>query len=129
MEFQYHGGKCPNTCINAAYQCHMSCCVSNCFRCRKKRSGCAGHQCGPTCKFRYCLPDIPRMAPKFISEPEPMNWYIWTGECIKQPLCNSNVALILDGDIGQYMHKYQENQNQMEESSDYKEIKSQIKKL
>ena len=43
--------------------------------------------------------------------------------------CNSNVSLVLDGPIGQYMHKYQEKENQEEESAEYKEAEATMKKF
>ena len=43
--------------------------------------------------------------------------------------CNSNLSLILDGPIGQYMHKYQEKNNQSKEAADYKEVECSIRKM
>ena len=61
IEYQKEAGAtAPASCINAAYQHHVSCHVTNCFKCQKKGSKKRGHVCGPTCECRYRLPDRER---------------------------------------------------------------------
>ena len=146
----------PFACVNAGYQHHMSCHVSGCFRCQKKGSNRKGHICGPNCECRCRLPDLSRHGATMCYDTQGMPWHSWAGETWEQPLgqvlpkrntcdlfqnvccravsfskfsCNSNLSVILDGPIGQYMHKYQEKQNQNEETADYKEVERSIRKM
>ena len=146
----------PKACINGAYQHHLSCHVAGCFKCMKKGAKKSAHVCGPKCECRYRLPDCQRSRSRVTREHEGVNWYEWTGVEVKQPLllmqarrgaydlcqnicctaisqsklsCNSNIALIMDGPVGQYQHKYQQKANQDEESHDYKRIEDDVRKL
>lgn len=157
MEYQKDIILCPpKSAINAACQSHLSCHVSNCFKCQKAGNKKRGHVCGPTCECRYRLPDKKRARATVMEQKETIRWFSWNGDVTKQPLaqilpkrgrydlfqnvccnaishskftCNSNVSLILDGPIGQYMHKYQQKENQEEESADYKEVEAVVKKF
>ena len=155
LDFQLNGTEIPSVCMDAVCNAHVSCHTRNCFKCKKKGKAGRGHKCGPSCECRYRLPDLPRSHATVQCHSE-MDWYSWDGSSYQIPLsqiapkrgkydlfqncccepvshskftCNSNVALILDGPIGQYMHKYQEKQNQAEETADYHEVESTIKRM
>ena len=146
----------PEACINVACQSHLSCHSNSCFKCQKKGSKKRGHICGPTCECRYRLPDKKRARAEILEENNSIDWFSWNGDAHKQPLaqilpkrgqydlfqnascnaishskfaCNSNISLILDGPIGQYMHKYQEKENQDEETAECKEVEAAVKKF
>ena len=156
LEFQKNGAEPPHACVNSVHQHHLSCHVSNCFKCQKKGSKRGRHSCGPTCECRHRLPDRKRPTAEIMIENEGIPWCTWHGSSRQQPLaqiipkrntydlfqnvscnatshskftCNSNVSLILDGPIGQCMHKCQQKANQDEESADYKEVEAQVKKF
>ena len=144
----------PKTCINAVYQHHVSCHVKGCFRCQKEGNKKRKHVCGPNCECRFRLPDAARPHAEIFVNKENMDWYLWNGDCRKQPIaqvcpkrrkfdlfqntscpaishskfsCNNNVSVILDGPIGQYQHKYQEKGTQNDDTADYKEVEATIR--
>ena len=146
----------PKGCINATYQHHVSCHVSNCFKCQKKGSKKRGHVCGPECECRYRMPDLKRRRAELLVEKNAVKWYLWNGDHHEQPLiqvcprrgkydlfqnvscnaishskfsCNSNVSCVIDGPIGAYQHKYKHKENQKEETADYAEVCTEVKKF
>ena len=146
----------PKECINATYQHHVSCHVSNCFKCQKKGSKKRGHVCGPDCECRYRMPDLKRPRAELLTECNAVTWYLWNGDSRKQPLmqvcpkrgtydlfqnvscnaishskfsCNSNVSCVIDGPIGAYQHKYKHKDNQKEETAEYAEVAAEVKKF
>ena len=146
----------PRGCINATYQHHLSCHVTNCFKCQKKGSKKRGHVCGPQCECRYRMPDLKRRRSELMVEKEGVKWYLWNGDYQEQPLiqvcpkrgkydlfqnvscnailhskfsCNSNVSCVIDGPIGAYQHKYKHKENQKEETAEYAEVCNEVKKF
>ena len=128
----------PKACINIACQSHLSCHSNSCFKCQKRGRKKRGHICGPTCECRHRLPDKKRTRAETLEEKNNIDWCSWNSDVHKQPLaqtlpkhgqcdlfqntacnaishsksvCNSNASLILDGPIGQCMHKCQEKEN------------------
>jgi hypothetical protein len=118
--------------INATYQHHLSCHSDSCFKCRKnKKKG--SHKCNEQCECRFRLPDQKRNFTAVTDAVSSVNWYTWRGTSKPQPLlqssvkraefdafqnvscqgvsetkltCNSNVALVFDGPLSQYIFKY-----------------------
>ena len=70
LEFQKNGAQVPDACVNYACQHHLSCHVSNCFKCQKKGSKRGGYSCGPTCECRHRLPDRKRPTAEIMIESE-----------------------------------------------------------
>ena len=157
VEFQRSPNiKSPRACINATYQHHVSCHVTNCFRCQKKGSKKRGHVCGPECECRYRMPDMKRARSELMTEKNEVKWFLYDGTYRMQPLmqvcpkrgkydlfqnvsctpisyskftCNNNIACVIDGPIGYYIHKYQHKENQKEEVADYAEVAAEVKKF
>ena len=113
------------------------------------------HKCGPSCECRYRIPDRKRKRSTVRTEKEGVKWYSWRGEERIQPLaqvvpkrgaydlfmnvycravsqskftCNSNISLITDGPIGQYMFKYCFKDNTADQTAEYAEVDATIKK-
>ena len=143
---------CPIVEINAAYQHHSSCHVTGCFKCAKLGKN---HKCGPLCECRYRLPDRKRKQTTVRIDQEGVQWFSWRGTEALQPLaqivpkratydlfqnvycpavsqtkftCNSNISLITDGPVGQYMFKYCYKDNTNDQSAEYAEVDAAIKK-
>ena len=146
----------PKECISATYQHHLSCHVKNCFKCKKKGTKKRGHVCGPSCECRYRMPDMKRRRAELLVEQESVRWYNWNGSYKEQPLmmvlpqrrqydlfqnvscdaisfskfsCNNNTSVVLDGPIGMYQYKYQTKEQQKEETADYSELLSSVKRF
>jgi len=144
----------PSNYINAVYQHHVSCHVRGCFKCNKQNK--ATHTCGPNCECRYRLPDRARRTPEVRTVMEGKSWFTWNGEERRQPLveflpkrcqydlfqnvscgvisesklsCNSNVALITDGPVSQYMFKYQHKETNTDDTAEYSEVDKSIKSM
>jgi len=147
----------PTMCINVTYNHHTSKHIKRtCFKCAKKSK--SQHTCGPSCECRFRLPDIPRSRAtvKDLSEGEGVKWYTWDGSEKKQPLvailpkrgpydlfqnvscpgisetklsCNTNIAVITDGPLGQYSIKYQHKGTQDDDQREYAQVERAMKKL
>ena len=149
----------PLACINAAYQHHLSCHVEGCFKCQKSGKGSrksAGHTCGPNCECRYRLPDRKRKYSDVMTAKESVPWFTWRGTSKPQPLvqllpkrgtydlyqnvsckaiseskftCNSNVSVITDGPISQYIFKYIFSGTQEEDTAEYGLLNATMKRV
>ena len=145
----------PVTCINGAYQHHVSCHLKGCFRCNKRKER-KKHRCGPKCECRYRIPDLARDNSTVRTVLEGATWYEWNGNSREQPIveilpkrrkydhfqniscravseskfsCNSNVSVITDGPVGQYSFKYVTKSTQEDDSAPYAEVENSIKNM
>ncbi len=142
--------------INATYQTHSCNHHSSCFKCQKGSGPKRKHVCGPLCECRYRLPDRKRARTEIKTEVGDASWYLWDGSERSQPLvqllpkrgkydlyqniscpavsetkmaCNSNIALITEGPIGQYQFKYHLKQTQDDDTAEYAQVDATIKKV
>jgi len=144
----------PALCINATYQHHLSCHVRGCFKCNKKSK--SKHTCGPLCECRFRLPDRARLTCLLKTTSDGQTWFEWNGDSRLQPIveflpkrgkydlfqnvscraiseskfsCNSNMALITDGPVGQYQFKYHIKKTQDDDTAEYAEVEKSIKSM
>ena len=148
----------PSMIINANHQHHLSEHTCSCFACKNKKKQ-KMHKHAEHCECRYRLPDLSRPDSVISAvhlKGKEHKWYEISGEEVNQPIvellakrgkydlfqnvsckaiseskfaCNSNVQLISDGPLAQYMIKYNFKPTNQEETAAYARVVESLKRM
>ena len=140
--------------INAAYSQHMHA-TKGCFGSSEPKKRKAPTCSNRECRYRYPQSKRKRTCIENVSE-SPMKWFAWDGTFseihVKEVIirrhpfdafqnvscpaisqsklsCNSNIALLMPGPIGQYTFKYHIKKTQKDDTEEYERVKEATQKV